>query len=223
MLIPTNPKIYHIVHVDRLPSIIADGYLWCDAEMDASRPDTGTTIGISDIKRRRRERMLPSRRGLHVGDCVPFYFCPRSVMLYVIWRANHPELSYRGGQGPIIHLEADLRETVAWAASNERRWAFTSSNAASNYFDDFSDLANLDKLDWDAIQAFQWSDRRERKQAEFLVERSFPWSMISHIGVTPVKFMIECWQRCGRPRIARLYRSRWIGTTDHLGGQHDRV
>ena len=184
MLVPTNPKIYHIVHVDRLSSIISDGHLWCDTVMDSRRVDTGTTIGISDIKRRRRESMLPSRRGLHVGDCVPFYFCPRSVMLYVIWRANHPELSYRGGQGPIIHLEADLRETVAWADSNERRWAFTSSNAASYYFDDFSDLDNLDKLDWDAIQANQWSgDRKERKQAEFLVEFSFPWNLISRIGV----------------------------------------
>ena len=183
MLVPTNPRIYHIVHVDRLPSIISDGYLWCDTVMDSNQANTGTTIGISDIKRRRRAMMLSSHRGLYVGNCVPFYFCPRSVMLYVISRANHPELAYRGGQGPIIHLEADLRETVAWADSNEQRWAFTSSNAASNYFDDFSDLANLDKLDWDAIQASQWSGRRELKQAEFLVERSFPWSLISRIGV----------------------------------------
>ena len=184
MLVPTNPKIYHIVHVDRLSSIISDGYLWCDTVMDSRRVDTGTTIGISDIKRRRHERAFTSHRSLYVGDCVPFYFCPRSVMLYVISRANHPELSYRGGQGPIIHLEADLRETVAWADSNKRRWAFTSSNAASSYFDDFSDLANLDKLDWDAIQAREWSgDRKEPKQAEFLIEYSFPWNMVSRIGV----------------------------------------
>ena len=30
---PRHPKIYHIVHVDRLPSIVADGCLWCDAEV----------------------------------------------------------------------------------------------------------------------------------------------------------------------------------------------
>jgi hypothetical protein len=33
MPIPENPKIYHIVHVDRLPSIIADGNLWIGAEV----------------------------------------------------------------------------------------------------------------------------------------------------------------------------------------------
>lgn len=33
MRAPAEPKIYHIVPVDRLPSIIADGCLWCDAEV----------------------------------------------------------------------------------------------------------------------------------------------------------------------------------------------
>jgi hypothetical protein len=29
---PRHPKVYHIVHIDRLPSIVSDGCLWCDAE-----------------------------------------------------------------------------------------------------------------------------------------------------------------------------------------------
>jgi hypothetical protein len=33
MPVPAQPKIYHIVHVDRLPSIVADGFLWSDAVM----------------------------------------------------------------------------------------------------------------------------------------------------------------------------------------------
>ena len=106
---------------------------------------------------------------------MPFYFCPRSVMLYVISRTNHPELSYRGGQGPIIHLEADLRRTVAWAEANDRRWAFTSSNAGASYFEDYDDLGQLRRLAWEAIQAWDWRGRQEGKQAEFLVEGSFPW------------------------------------------------
>lgn len=183
MLVPTEPRIYHIVHVDRLSSIIADGSLWSDRAMD-SRSATGTAIGISNIKQRRRGITLSSHPGLRVGDCVPFYFCPRSVMLFVIWRANHSELGYRGGQEPIVHLEADLRQTVAWADSNGHRWAFTSSNAASSYFEDYCDLNRLDKLHWDAIQARDWSgERKEPKQAEFLVERLVPWNMIIRIGV----------------------------------------
>ena len=81
-------------------------------------------------------------------------------------------------------MEADLRRTVARADANERRWAFTSSNAGSRYFEDFSDLSKLNALDWDAIRASQWSgERKGPKQAEFLVEHSFPWNLISRIGV----------------------------------------
>ncbi len=184
MLVPTEPKIYHIVHVDRLASIVADGYLWSDAEA-RKRGVGGTTIGIDNIKQRRLAKEIRSHPELHVGDCVPFYFCPRSVMLYIIHMANSSELAYRGGQEKIVHLEADLRRVADWAEANDRRWAFTSSNAGSNYFEDFCDLTQLDKLHWDAIQAKDWrGEPKEFKQAEFLVEGSFPWKFVARIGIS---------------------------------------
>jgi hypothetical protein len=186
---PIEPKIYHIVHADRLPSIIADNNLWCDAEI-VRRSPRGTTIGMSGIKERRlNELKLNSHPALHVGGCVPFYFCPRSIMLYLIYQGNHPELAYKGGQGPIIHLEADLHATVTWAAQNNFRWAFTLSNAGAYYFEDRADLTKLGEINWEAVQANQWSGNgisgsvKEGKQAEFLIENSFPWSLISRIGV----------------------------------------
>ena len=180
---PSNPKIYHIVHADRLPSIIEDGFLWCDREA-IQRSVAGTTIGIGDIKcRRLNELTLSSHPDLFVGDCVPFYFCPRSVMLYVINKRNHPALSYTGGQTQIVHLEADLRDVVAWANGAGHSWAFTTSNAGSSYFNDYSDLAHLDEINWDAVAANQWSEVKESKQSEFLVEHSFPWHLVSRVGV----------------------------------------
>ena len=104
-------------------------------------------------------------------------------MLYVIYKANHSELTYHGGQGPIVHLEADLRETVAWADQNGHRWAFTLSNAGSLYFQDRRDLAQLDEIDWKAVRATDWRGLKEEKQAEFLVEESYPWSLIRRVGV----------------------------------------
>jgi len=180
---PAHPKIYHIVHVDRLASIIADGHLWCDAEIVRRNP-AGTTIGMNTIKERRlNELSLTSHPGLYVGQCVPFYFCPRSIMLYLIYQANHAELAYRGGQGPIIHLESDLGEVVDWAAANERRWAFTLSNAGAYYFEDRCDLGNLGEINWDAVNARQWRSCKEGKQAEFLLEHAFPWDLVRRIGV----------------------------------------
>jgi hypothetical protein len=183
MLIPENPKIYHIVHIDRLPSIINDGYLWCDAEI-TKRSYEGSSIGMNKIKERRlKELTLNSHPNLYVGECVPFYFCPRSVMLYVINRKDSPDLTYFGGQKDIIHLEADLRESVKWAEDNNKRWAFTLSNAGSRYFEDRCDLKNLDEINWDAVHAHSWQNCRQYKQAEFLLENSFPWHLFNRIGV----------------------------------------
>lgn len=182
-MVPPQPKIYHIVHVDRLPSIIAEGRIWCDAEVVQRNP-AGTTIGMTGIKQRRlTELTLSSHPQLHVGDCVPFYFCPRSVMLYLIYQSNHPELTYKGGQSPIIHLEADLQRTVAWADGAERRWAFTLSNAGSYFFEDRSDLADVGDIDWNAVQAWDWRKCKDGKQAEFLLEQYFPWELVDRIGV----------------------------------------
>ncbi len=47
-------KICHIAHVDKLPLIIEDGYLWSDAEVHR-RHSAGTTIGMGRIKKRRME------------------------------------------------------------------------------------------------------------------------------------------------------------------------
>ena len=147
----------------------------------------GTAIGMDSIKQRRRNLTLQSHPDLRVGACVPFHFCPRSTMLYVIHRANHPELSYRDGQGPILHLESDLRQTVAWAEQTGQRWAFTDSNAGSSYFRDWSDLAHLDEINWVAVQAWYWQEHKHGKQAEFLIERQFPWHLVQRVGVLSMR------------------------------------
>ena len=182
MPLPKYPKLYHLIHVDRVASIIADGYLWGDAEAMRQKI-AGTPIGMDHIARRRLQAPLRSRPGLQVGECVSFSFCPRPVMLYVIHKANHPELPYKGGQAPIIHLEVDLRAAIKWADQHRQRWAYTTSNAGSHFFEDYCDLDHLHKIDWETIQATDWHANIDEKQAEFLVERRFPWRLITRIGV----------------------------------------
>ncbi len=101
----------------------------------------------------------------------------------MIAKGNHPELSYRGGQEPIIHLEASLLETINWAQSNKKRWAFTKSNAGSSYFEDYAQIDDLKQINWSIINATDWDHFREQKQAEFLIENRFPWSLVTRIGV----------------------------------------
>lgn len=181
---PAQPKIFHIAHADRLPSMVADGGLWCDRRMLA-RAAAGTVIGMGGIKQRRLTLPVRCHLGTYVGDYVPFYFCPRSIMLFVIHCANHPELAYHGGQGPIVHLEADLHRVVAWAEAEGHRWAFSLSNAGAVYARFRASLADLDEINWSAVAAtdFRSADINEGKQAEFLVHDSFPWSLVDRIEV----------------------------------------
>ena len=106
-------------------------------------------------------------------------------MLYLIHRANHPELTYRGGQGPILHLELDMREVIAWADGQPRRWGFSLSNAGANYTEFRSRADQLGEIDWTAVAAtnFQDASVKEGKQAEFLVKTFVPWQLVRRVGV----------------------------------------
>ncbi len=185
MAMPTRPKIYHITHVDNLVPITRAGLVWSDARRVESGADY-QIIGMPEIKRRRLEELpVPCHPGTRVGEYVPFYFCPRSIMLYILHRGNHPDISYRQGQKPIVHLQADLYDTIAWAQTHSVRWAFSTVNAGARYAEFFSDVADLNQINWDAVAEddFRGTETKEGKQAEFLVFESFPWHLVEKIGV----------------------------------------
>ena len=183
--VPAHPKIYHITHVRNLPQIVQAGVLWSDAKRIQLRLNCDV-VGMSHIKQRRlREIQVKCHPGTHVGDYVPFYFCPRSIMLYILHMGNHPDLNYREGQRPIVHLQADLEAVVAWAEQQRRRWAFSDRNAGTFYANFYAGLTQLDEVNWAAVAETDFRDPRikEGKQAEFLLHKSFRWQLIQKIGV----------------------------------------
>jgi len=185
--VPTRPKIYHITHVENLPRIIQAGGLLSDAAM-IQQGGPATAIGMPDIKQRRLTLPIHCHPGLNVGDCVPFNFCPRSVMLFVLDRGNLQGLRYKNGQNPIVHLEVDFAAVVNWANAQGRRWAFSTSNAGAYYTDFYNNLADLGQINWTAVVAVQFGGEanraiREAKQAEFLIDSPFPWALVERIGV----------------------------------------
>ncbi|NMD42240.1 MAG: DUF4433 domain-containing protein [Firmicutes bacterium] len=182
---PDTPYIYHITDVSNLSSIIEDGGLWSDAEMvKQSKPVL--SVGMNPIKQRRFRLPVKCYPHDRVADYVPFYFCPRSIMLFIIHCSNHPDLVYRGGQGQIIHLEADFCKVINWANSSRNRWAFTHANASAYLTEFHNRLDDLGEIDWEAVAARDFRARRVRegKQAEFLVYQFFPWHLIQRIGVS---------------------------------------
>lgn len=184
---PEYPSIFHITHIDNLDSILADGYLYSDSEM-VNRGGPSTMIGMRAIKKRRLGLHVYCHPGDTVGDYVPFYFCPRSVMLYVIHCGNE-ELDYNEGQRQIIHLIADFYQVIEEANRAGYRWAFSGSNAGAYYTSFYDNVGSLNAIDWNAVSAKYWSDPeiKEKKQAEFLLHRSFPINLVQGVGVFDAK------------------------------------
>jgi hypothetical protein len=109
---PPNPKIYHITHVNNIAGIVANQGLVSDANRITNQLSC-SLVGMSTIKQRRlNEIEVSCYPGTKVGQYVPFYFCPRSIMLYILYQGNHPELTYKDGQQPIVHLQADLYSVI---------------------------------------------------------------------------------------------------------------
>lgn len=173
----TNHAIYHITHADNVANIAREGRLWCDAQR-ITRGLANTNIGYSHIKERRMRHPVTVAAGGTLGNYVPFNFCPRSVMLYVVAQGHE---NYREGQHPIVHLVSSIEAIRATG----RPWFFTDRHADLGYSNQFETLDKLGEVDWSVMPQQYWSDPeiKEKRQAEFLVHDWCPWEAIEVIGV----------------------------------------
>jgi len=170
--------------VDNLPGLIEHGGLYSDAKKSALGLGN-TNIGMNAIKQRRLNLPVDCHQGTSVGEYVPFYFCPRSIMLYLLYMGNHPDLTYKDGQNPIVHLVSSLKDVFAYSEENRVKWAFTATNAGARYTQFYDDLSDLGEISWKAVRASDFRDPevKEGKQAEFLMYDFFPWELIAGICV----------------------------------------
>lgn len=173
----TNHAIFHITHADNIANIVRVGRLWCDAQRIA-RGLVNTNIGYSHIKERRMRHPVTVAAGGTLGNYVPFNFCPRSVMLYVVSQGHE---NYREGQQPIVHLVSSI-ESIRVIG---RAWLFTDRHADLGYANQYDTLDKLVEVDWSVMPQRYWSDLevKEKRQAEFLVYDWCPWEAIETIGV----------------------------------------
>ena len=128
--------IYHITHVQNLSSILERGGLLSDAKTEQSGIES---VGIAHqhIKQRRARRSVPVCRRGTLADYVPFYFAPRSPMLYAIHRGAVE--GYDDGQRSILHLTS----TAELVVQSGLPFAFTEGHAEIAFSEFFDDLESL--------------------------------------------------------------------------------
>jgi hypothetical protein len=175
-------RIYHITDARNLPSVLAEGGIHCDA-IAASRGLSAVSVAHEHIKERRARKRVPTTSGGTLADYVPFYFAPRSPMLFAIHTGAVQ--GYDQGQEPIAHLVS----TVDVVARGGLPFVFSDGHAVMSISRFFTDLTDLDQIDWQIMRATYWNDtngdgdRTRRRQAEFLVHHFFPWTLVHEIGV----------------------------------------
>ena len=182
MTTPRPTPIYRFTHLDNLTvylqrkSLHAPNYT----------PSDGLaykTIHNSDIQNNRKTTKINCGPDGVIHDYVPFYFGPRSPMLYQLHTGYVP--GYNEGQQPLIYLISSA-QAVKESGTD---FVFSDGHGIAAYTKWFDNLRNLDELDWDDVYAHIWRDtlehpdRQRRKQAEFLVHKKCDWSLIQEIGV----------------------------------------
>jgi hypothetical protein len=172
-----------MTRIERLPSVIEHGLLPDD--VCRRRQITGVEIGYDHIKRRRALRAVPCGVGGNLANYVPFYFAPRSPMLYAITCG-------------LVSAEAACTEQIVYLVSSTqalRKAGLTviaSNRHAELGYADMTDhdsvLDGDDFIDWPLMTAVYWKntpedpDRKERRQAECLVHPRVPWQVIEGIA-----------------------------------------
>lgn len=161
---------FRITHIDNIPHIVRNGIVKADSPL---RDDNYVSIGDRQVIRVRTEMAVDDRR---ISDYIPFYFGPRSPMLYVI------QHGYNGVQRVepwnIVYCVIRLDDVV----NNNIDCVFTNGHALSK-ITTFFPKERLDGIDelvkYDDVYSSQWDietdiDLKRRKEAELLIKNDLP-------------------------------------------------
>ena len=161
--------IYHMTHIEHLPSILAHGLL---SHNNPYKKHDISNKSAND----KRERIEPiHNRSVH--EYVPFYFNPRNAMLFVVQKEQGDNIVLLEIKKEILLLNGVI---------------FTNGNAAAQslgFADDIDDLLNPSFINWNEVFATSWNDANEnvknekkfKMMAEVLVPDMVPSAMIAGI------------------------------------------
>lgn len=172
--VPT--PVYRCLHLDNLNVYLSRKMLH-SPNMTPNDGLTYKTIHDESIQQRRATTLIPCGPQGSLHDYLPFYFGRRSPMLY--------KLSKVQDQSDIIYIRCSVQEIVKAGISI----VFSDGHGIMRVTKWYESLEDLKLLDWGTINSDIWNDTYEdpdrcrRKQAEFLVHRECPWSLVEKIGV----------------------------------------
>ncbi|MBN8487934.1 MAG: DUF4433 domain-containing protein [Burkholderiales bacterium] len=191
---PRPTRLFHITAIANLPAILGTGAL-LSKNSGAVAGINYQNIAHAGAQSARAVRPVPNPPGGLVHDFVPFYFAPRSPMLFAIHGGRVDGCPWR--QADIVHFETTVENVTALG----QPFVFYDRNATLAFSTPYTDLAHLDTaVAWDLITEAplldgyckfwqnraaepRYADRMERRQAEFLVRDQVPLHCMTRVGV----------------------------------------
>lgn len=171
--------IFRITHISNVPWILANS-LHCRSSGVVDPDFTG--IGNASLIDKREHFPVPIDPNGALSDYVPFYFTPKSIMLFnIVTGYQDTPMVPRSEIVTIIARLRRVREAGIDAI-------FTDQHAVSKTARYFSDLDDLANIDWTILRNCDF--RRDpddpgktlRYHAEALVHESLPCDQIAGIG-----------------------------------------
>ncbi|MDY6215265.1 DUF4433 domain-containing protein [Actinobacillus porcinus] len=162
--------IWRIIHIDNLDWVLENGLHSGNSEIKST---TWVNIGNKDLINRRAEIAVPNHSNTVLNDYIPFYFTPFSPMMMNIHYGRGVE---KQKNEDIIILVSSLFHLKEHGIP----FVFTDGHACYKWSNFYSDLKNLNKINWDILQTRDFKrdpdDPRkfEEYQAEALVYQSCP-------------------------------------------------
>ena len=178
--VPARIDLFRMVHHANVAQILAHGL--CNRSHPKFDPNY-VDIGHPEIVGKRQAQPVGLEGYGDLGDYVPFYFCGHTPMLLNIITGKHGLIERP--QRDVVLIHCPLQRIMDAGC----RYVYTDGNAKVEISKVFTDLGDMDKLDWDAIGsddfriAVQGPDRIRRKHAEFLVREHVPVECIASLIV----------------------------------------
>jgi hypothetical protein len=167
MPIPNPVRLFHITAIANLPDVFANGALLSKNSVAANG------IGYENIAHQgaqgaRSVKAVPNPPSGNIHDFVPFYFAPRSPMLYAlahgqpfVFYDRNATLAYSQPYTDLARLDQVAWDLITEQPQMDGYCQFWQSNASNPRF----------------------VDRMEKRMAEFLVKSRVPLAAVTRIGV----------------------------------------
>lgn len=166
---------FRMTHIDNIPHI-----LQCGIVRSTSPKRSVSYIGIGDSKviSARKSKIV---NNISIYDCIPFYFGPRSPMLYVI------QNGFNGVEKTpadrivycVVRLDVIIRDKIDCLFCDGH-----ALNGLTKFYTS-EDLPNLDRIiNYDDVNVVWWNneldiDLKRRKEAELLLLDDLPIDKVS--------------------------------------------